>query len=257
MAIMTNGVEKLAPIAQRLTDDELGLIRRIGQRLRNVIIDAPFEPEQQLRFDELGILSSMVDRTARDLAQERRLARERQAELEQAKEEAEARGHELEQRLSELSAAYAAQERLLELVRELSTPVLQIYQGVLLMPLIGSVDTRRISDMQDDLLTALSATRAQVVIIDITGVTAIDTQVADGLVRSASSARLLGATVLLCGLSPEVAQVVVSLGIDLRVLETFPDLRVAMERALRLVDVQIVRQQANPKQTRPPAFARR
>ncbi|GAB4190849.1 MAG: hypothetical protein OHK0022_04020 [Roseiflexaceae bacterium] len=248
---MTNEVDYMTPIAQRLTEDELALIRRIGQRLRNVIIDAPFEPELTMRFDELGILSSMVDRTARELTMERRRSRERQEALEQSRQEAERRGVELEARLGELSAAYAAQEQLLGVIRELSTPVLQIYQGVLLLPLIGTVDSQRITDLHEDLLDSLSRTKSQVVIIDITGVATLDTQVANGLVQAARAAQLLGAKVLLCGFSPEVAQVVVSLGIQLAVLESFPDLRAAVERAMRLVGFQIVNQQANGRALAP------
>ncbi len=249
---MTNEVDFMTPIAQRLTEDELALVRRIGQRLRNVIIDAPFEPELTMRFDELGILSSMVDRTARELTMERRRSRERQEALEQSRQEAESRGVELEARLSELSAAYAAQEQLLGIIRELSTPVLQIYQGVLLLPLIGTVDSQRIADLHEGLLDRLNKTKSQVVIIDITGVATLDTQVANGLVQAARAAQLLGAKVLLCGFSPEVAQVVVSLGIQLSVIESFPDLRAAMERAMRLVGFQITNQQVGGRVSVPP-----
>ncbi|HEU4325758.1 MAG TPA: STAS domain-containing protein [Roseiflexaceae bacterium] len=249
---MTNEVDFMTPIAQRLTEDELALVRRIGQRLRNVIIDAPFEPELTMRFDELGILSSMVDRTARELTMERRRSRERQEALELSRQEAESRGVELEARLNELSAAYAAQEQLLGIIRELSTPVLQIYQGVLLLPLIGTVDSKRIADLHEDLLDRLNKTQSQVVIIDITGVATLDTQVANGLVQAARAAQLLGAKVLLCGFSPEVAQVVVSLGIQLSVIESFPDLRAAMERAMRLVGFQIINQQASGRTFMPP-----
>jgi anti-anti-sigma regulatory factor len=98
---------------------------------------------------------------------------------------------------------------------ELSTPLLAISTQVMVMPLIGSVDARRASQVIETLLQGVAETRAHIAILDITGVPVVDTQVADALIRAAASVKLLGAQVVLTGIRPEVAQTLVGLGIDI------------------------------------------
>lgn len=98
---------------------------------------------------------------------------------------------------------------------ELSTPFIPINDQVIVMPLVGTVDSARAQQIMTTLLEGISSSRAQVAIIDITGVRVIDTQVANALVRAAQATRLLGAQVILTGISPEVAQTLVQLGVDL------------------------------------------
>ncbi len=120
-----------------------------------------------------------------------------------------------------------------ETLRELSTPLLHIADTVMLMPLVGTLDTQRSQQMMEGLLRGIEEYRAKVVILDITGVPVVDTQVANALIRTAQSIRLLGARVLLTGIRPEVAQALVGLGIDLSDIVTYSTLQNGIEAALR------------------------
>jgi rsbT co-antagonist protein RsbR len=103
---------------------------------------------------------------------------------------------------------------------ELSTPLLAISATTVVMPLIGAVDTRRVQQMMETLLTGVAERRASSVILDITGVPIVDTQVANALIQAAQAVKLLGAQVVLTGIRPEIAQTLVGLGTDLRGLVT-------------------------------------
>jgi anti-anti-sigma factor len=98
---------------------------------------------------------------------------------------------------------------------ELSTPLIPITDNVMVMPLIGTVDSRRAQQVIDSLLEGVAASRAQTAILDITGVPVVDTQVANALLQAAQAVKLLGAQVVLTGIRPEVAQTLVGLGVDL------------------------------------------
>ncbi len=115
----------------------------------------------------------------------------------------------VEQRTAELERMQ--QERL----RELSTPLIPLSEHVLLMPLIGSLDSGRVQQVMETLLEGVAYYQSEVAILDITGVAVVDTQVADGLVLTARAVRLLGARVVLTGIRPDVARTLVSLGITL------------------------------------------
>ncbi len=120
-----------------------------------------------------------------------------------------------------------------EALRELSTPVLQVRDRMLLLPIIGVIDTLRARQLTEDLLRAIRANRARMVVIDITGVPAVDSKVANHLVQTVDAARLMGATAIVSGLSAEVAQSLVTLGVDLRMLNTVGDLQGGLEEAER------------------------
>jgi rsbT co-antagonist protein RsbR len=117
-------------------------------------------------------------------------------------------------------------------IRELSTPLIPVSDDVLAMPLIGALDSARARDVLDKLLTGLSASRAHTVILDITGVPIVDTQVANVLIRAAQAVQLLGAQVVLTGMRPEVAQTVVGLGINLDSLVTRSSLQTGIAYAM-------------------------
>ncbi|WP_437279674.1 PAS domain S-box protein [Sorangium sp. So ce375] len=119
------------------------------------------------------------------------------------------------------------------LVEELSTPIIPITDTIMVVPLVGSLDEQRLSRMTESLLQALSARSASVVILDITGVRTVDQQAVHGLIRSVGSARLLGARVLLSGIRPDVARVLVGLGADLDGVATFGSLQSGIVHALR------------------------
>lgn len=107
-----------------------------------------------------------------------------------------------------------------EIMRELSTPMLHIGRKIVLMPLIGSLDTRRMQHMMETLLKGVEQSGARTVILDVTGVAVVDSQVANALIQTEHAVRLLGARVVLTGIRPEVAQAMVGLGLDLGTVMT-------------------------------------
>lgn len=117
-------------------------------------------------------------------------------------------------------------------LRELSTPLIPIADGVVAMPLIGSIDSSRAQMVIEALLTGVSELRASTTIIDITGVPVVDTQVANALLRAAQAVKLLGARVILTGIRPEVAQTLVGLGVDLGGITTRGTLQAGIAEAL-------------------------
>ena len=122
-----------------------------------------------------------------------------------------------------------------EAIRELSTPVLQVRDRLLILPIIGVIDTHRARLLTDNLLRAIRAKRARVVVVDVTGVAAVDSKVANHLLQAVTASRLMGATVIVTGLSSEVAQTLVTLGVDLSRLNTIGDLQGGIEEAERLL----------------------
>ncbi|MGB8840541.1 MAG: protoglobin domain-containing protein [Aliidongia sp.] len=129
-----------------------------------------------------------------------------------------------------------------EAIRELSTPVLQIRDRLLILPIIGVLDTFRARQLTDSLLHAIRANRAKVVVMDITGVAAVDSKVANHLIQTVAASRLMGATVIVTGLSADVAQALVGLGVDLSSLNTVGDLQGGLELAERNLGYRIVAQ---------------
>jgi rsbT co-antagonist protein RsbR len=127
-----------------------------------------------------------------------------------------------------------------EALRELSTPVLQVRERLLILPIIGLIDPQRARQLTEQLLRAIRANRAKVVVIDITGVAAMDANVANHLVLTVESARLLGAMVIVTGLSPEIAQTLVNIGVDLGKMNTVGDLQGGIEEAERLLGYMVV-----------------
>ncbi|OAN41150.1 anti-anti-sigma factor [Chloroflexus islandicus] len=126
-----------------------------------------------------------------------------------------------------------------ETIRELSTPILPLYQDILVLPLIGAIDSSRAGQMMERLLTAIAERQSDIVIIDITGVPVIDTAVANYLLQTARAAQLIGAQVILVGIGPEIAQTIVQLGVDLSGIAIGANLQNGIELALRRLGKQI------------------
>lgn len=143
------------------------------------------------------------------------------------------RNHELEQALGQLKRAVDERETLATTVRALSVPIIPILDQVLVAPLVGEIDLDRANVLTQRLLESAASQRARLVILDITGVAMLDHDVATWLLRAARAMELLGARAMLAGVSPEVAQALVSSGADLSRLAVAPDLRAAVEFALR------------------------
>lgn len=128
-----------------------------------------------------------------------------------------------------------------EAIRELSTPVLQIRERLLLLPLIGVIDTHRAQLITENLLRAIRASRAKVVVIDVTGVATIDSKVANHLVQTVTAARLMGAYAIVTGISAEVAQSMVALGVEAAPFATVGDLQGGVELAEERLGYRVTR----------------
>jgi rsbT co-antagonist protein RsbR len=122
-----------------------------------------------------------------------------------------------------------------EAIRELSTPVLQVRDGLLILPIIGVLDSQRARQLTEQVLGAIQANRAKVVVIDITGVATIDLAVANHLVQTVEAARLMGASAIITGLSSKIAQTLVDLGVNLSMMKTVGDLQGGLEEADRMI----------------------
>lgn len=125
-------------------------------------------------------------------------------------------------------------------IRELSTPVLQVRERLLILPIIGVMDAQRARQLTEQLLRGIRSNRAKVVVIDITGVPTVDSKVANHLVQTVEASRLLGATVIVTGLSSEIAQTLVTIGVDLAKMRTVGDLQGGIEEAERLLGYKVI-----------------
>ena len=124
-------------------------------------------------------------------------------------------------------------------IRELSTPVLQVRERLLILPIIGVLDNQRASQLTEQLLHGIRTHRAKVVVIDITGVADLDEPVANHLVNTVDASRLMGASVIITGLSSEIAQTLVMIGVDLNKMNTIGDLQGGIEEAERLLGFKV------------------
>src|SRR5579863_6975310 len=134
-----------------------------------------------------------------------------------------------------------------EAIRELSTAVLQVRERLLVLPIIGVIDPQRARQLTEQLLRGIRTNRAKVVVIDITGVAAMDATVANHLVQTVEASRLMGATVIVTGLSSEIAQTLVTIGVDLSKMKTVGDLQGGIEEAERLLGYKVNLQQTADK----------
>jgi rsbT co-antagonist protein RsbR len=144
------------------------------------------------------------------------------ASLDAEQERSRAYQKELEEKLATIEQQRAA-------IRELSTPIMEVWEGVLCLPVVGVMDTMRSTEMTRALLHAVIEKNARYTIIDITGIEVMDTRTVDHFMRMARAIRLLGAECAITGTNPEIAQTVVQMGIDLTNVVTFRSLRDALQ----------------------------
>jgi rsbT co-antagonist protein RsbR len=128
-----------------------------------------------------------------------------------------------------------------EAIRELSTPVLQVRERLVILPIIGILDSQRARQVTEQLLSGIRTHRAKVVVIDITGVPEIDSTVANHLVQTVEASRLMGASVIITGLSSEIALTLVTIGVDLSKMNAVGDLQGGIEQAERLLGYEVTR----------------
>jgi rsbT co-antagonist protein RsbR len=182
---------------------------RFGTSLRDALVAT------QAREHELDQLRESLEATVA----------ERTTSLQLALQEGEQREARLALALEDLRASQQA-------VRELSAPVIPVLPGVLVAPLIGTLDSARAAELTDNILAMVQRERAHHVIFDITGVPLVDTHVAQVLLQTTTAVRLLGAQALLVGIRPEVAQTMVALNIDMGALRSYSNLREAIAALL-------------------------
>jgi PAS domain S-box-containing protein len=159
----------------------------------------------------------------------------------------------VEERTAELRHEVAERERLQEEIieaqrqalRELSTPIIPIMDRIIVMPLVGSIDSMRARDITRSLLAGIREHRGRVVILDITGVPIVDSGVADHLNRTVQAARLKGARTIITGISDAVAETIVDLGIDWSGIETLSDLQSGLFAALQSLGVIVTRERVD------------
>ena len=119
-----------------------------------------------------------------------------------------------------------------QVIQDLSTPILQIWDGVLALPMIGVIDSMRTAEVMDSLLAAVVRDRARFALLDLTGVEAVDTKTASYLIDLVRAIRLLGAEGVITGIRPSVAQTIVLLGVELNEITTLGNLRAGLRHCI-------------------------
>ena len=135
--------------------------------------------------------------------------------------------------LQALQTSYDQVARLADTVRQLSSPVIQIWEDILVLPLVGAIDSQRAARVMEDLLNGITRYQAEQVIIDVTGVPVMDMAIANHLMQTIKAANLLGARCMLVGIDSEKAQTIVSMGLDWKGIHTYSNLRAGIQAALR------------------------
>ncbi len=148
--------------------------------------------------------------------------------LDSAQKRSTAYQQELEEKLTMIEQQRAA-------IRELSTPIIEVWDGVLCLPIVGVMDSNRSADMTDALLKAVVEKRSACTIIDITGIEVMDTRTADHFIRMAKSVQLLGADCVLTGLNPAIAQTIVHMGVEMGGVVTYRSLHAALKHYIAAV----------------------
>jgi len=160
--------------------------------------------------------------------------------LSEARAKSERYSGELQEKLAAIESQAAA-------IAELSTPILEVWDGVLCMPIVGIMDNARTAEMARTLLSTIVQTKARLVVLDITGINVMDTQAVDHFLRTARAVRLLGARCVLSGVHPNVSQTIVHMGMDLKGIERHRSMRDALRQ---FVSGKAVRVGAPIEQTR-------
>jgi rsbT co-antagonist protein RsbR len=196
-------------IAERIANVLLAL-SDVGQGNFDVQLDVDLPEEHPL-----GALSHGINQMTSALAAERKDALRLQAELEEK---------------------LALIERQRIAMRELSTPIIEIWEGVLCLPVVGVLDTVRSTEMTDSLLETVVEKSVECTIVDITGIDVMDTRTADYFLRMSRAVRLLGARCMLSGVNPMIAQTMVHMGVEMHGIEFHRSLRDALKVHLPLIE---------------------
>ncbi|MCY0990422.1 STAS domain-containing protein [Nannocystis sp. ILAH1] len=226
------GREAMLALVQRFSGS-LGYadLRHLSTTLRQLVLAAAAEaePSERQRVED-WLFQLVLVGAMRFVAQREQTFQEQAAQLEV---------RQLESQLEELKAAFAEKTRLLDVIRQASTPIAPVHEGIVVVPLVGMFDAQRAQLLTERLLHAIGEARASVVIVDISGVPLFDSDAAQLIVRTSQAVRLLGAQLLLVGLSPGVARTIVDLDVDLASLKTLSSLQDGIAHALALRKLRI------------------
>ena len=168
---------------------------------------------------------------------------EAKSELNRALAQQESVNRELEAKLETIEMQQAA-------IRELSTPIIEVWAGVLCLPVVGIVDSQRSAEMTETLLETIVAKQARMAIVDITGIDVMDTKTADHFIKMARAVRLLGAECIVSGINPGIAQTLTHIGVDLTGVRTLRSLRDALQLYLRETEQLVVQQHSELRRNR-------
>jgi anti-anti-sigma factor len=196
-------ISEITTVACQVADGKLDVASRVNTR------------------DEIGTLANAFNGMIGSLRQTIETERRAHEALQRARLE--------EQRVASQEKVIAAQQ---DTLRELSTPLIPVADGVVIMPLIGALDTQRAQQVMEVLLQGVEQHRAHTAILDVTGILLVDTQVAAMLIQAAQAVKLLGAQVVLTGIGPQIAQTLVRIGVDLRGIQTQSSLQAGIGVAL-------------------------
>jgi rsbT co-antagonist protein RsbR len=175
--------------------------------------------------DQLDVVATGLNMLAEELAW--RLDENKAARVSLEEQVAERTG-ELEEKIRTVEAQNKE-------ILQMSAPVLHVWNGVLVIPVIGTIDTHRAAEIMDSLLRSIEHIQAAVVVLDISGVSVFDADLVDHLVQTVRAARLHGAEAILTGVTPQIAQTLARLGMDARESITEESLRSGVKRALQIV----------------------
>jgi rsbT co-antagonist protein RsbR len=211
--------------------EDTSQIKVTSERLQNVIEALSYASVDEFdsclsllqrssdKKDEFSELETAFSIFVRELGDAKR-------ELSLALEKAEAANRELEAKLETIEMQQAA-------IRELSTPIIEVWANVLCLPVVGVVDSQRSAEMTETLLETIVAKQARMAIVDITGIDVMDTKTADHFIKMARAVRLLGAECIVSGINPGIAQTLTHIGVDLTGVRTLRSLRDALQLYLR------------------------
>ncbi|HXU45752.1 MAG TPA: STAS domain-containing protein [Thermoanaerobaculia bacterium] len=149
--------------------------------------------------------------------------------LKEALERHEVTNRDLEAKLQTIELQQAA-------IRDLSTPIIEVWAGVICLPVVGIVDSQRSAEMTETLLETIVSKQARLAIVDITGIDVMDTKTADHFIKMAKAVRLLGADCIISGINPSIAQTLTHIGVDLTGIRTMRSLRDALQLHLREIE---------------------
>ena len=226
--VIVGPIRNLSNVAQTVSENRDYGIRaeKASEGELGVLVDSFNE-----MLDQIQERDNLLQQTQGEL--EKRVE-ERTAELEEARKELEKR---VDERTIDLTKASEEIELQHQMIMEMSTPVVRVWDGVLLVPLIGMFDTARSRQMIDSMLESIATEGAGMVVLDVTGVPQIDTSVARHLMEAVGAARILGSQVIITGFSPEAAQTLAQLGVDFSSLQTRGSLKAGIADAFRQLGV--------------------